>query len=273
MKTVITKNIDGIDIIINTGDAGGLIDPLETKKIVDVEIQKSEHYKTIQQINTQIKVYRNQAQQAKKNSIGAVIPTEKKKFWDEHIFRSKQADELMPDLKEPTAEMGKEYKLLMVKHAIYFNSIPAEGVSEKIIPDEECKNIREKLNEATQKNMLLSRDLKLIKDVRGKVFFKKESDGWKAWQASKIIDNPPSGYVQELTDDEIKEVSEQRENERIAGLNSQAKTAEKENIISGIVARAGIMKNELEVSGDSGALKKAQGWLEKEKKVIENMYK
>ena len=78
MKTVITQKINDYKIIKNIGNAGGMIDPIETKKIVAVEIGKTDIAKQINGLKKQMNIYMSQAHQARRAKNDSKIADEKK---------------------------------------------------------------------------------------------------------------------------------------------------------------------------------------------------
>jgi hypothetical protein len=259
MKTIITQNIDGYDVVIDLDNADKIIDPETTKVIVDKEITKTEIYKNIEQIKNQMQVYANQAYQAIGNAKKAKNKSDIDKFSLEWRDRNAQVKELQVSLKPLAVQFESEYRSLMKKHAIYFNPAPYE----EIITDEQAETIKALMIEATQEGCVVDKTGTKIADNRGKVYFKNTKGIWTRQEISKLGDTPLKGSIElkDLTSEQQVEISKQVEAERISGMTSNNKSVELENIIAGLKQQAISMRSGLEIDGDSKALVKAQEWL------------
>lgn len=270
MKTITTKNIDGLDIITNIGNVDGLIDPEATKKIVKVEILKTDVHKNVEKIKKQMSVYGRQAYEAMKHAKKAKTEADKNKFTAEYNGRSLQFKEEQEKLKPLAVEMSAIYKSMMVEHAEYFH--PKQG--EEIVEDADANRIEQKMIAATASGKLLDRDEKEIHNYVGRVFWQKVQDKWEKWECHSLGIAPFAGSkeMKDLTESEISEISEQIEIDRIAGLKSVNKAAEKASILSGLLTRSAVMKTELDILADSKSLTKAQAWLADETVKVEAKY-
>jgi len=76
-----------------------------------------------------------------------------------------------------------------------------------------------------------------------------------------------------LSESQRAEISLQLETERISKMSKADKAKEKEQRESGLKAQAVQMRNELEISNDKDALKKAQEWLAAELTKLDEVYK
>jgi hypothetical protein len=207
--------------------------------------------------------------QAKKNSKGAATDQEKRRFWDEFKLREGQARELEAELLPLFNDLKKEYAVLMVEKAVHF--IPPEG--EKIVSDAEADACAVKLQEAEAAGKRLDAGLNRVDDYRGNKYWKK-SDKWTLAEITRLGDKPASGAIleSELTASQQAEITEQIERERIAKLSTAARIAERGNVLSALVGRAAAMRSELEILGDSQALKKSQDWLKAETDAVNVKY-
>lgn len=270
MKTIMTQEIDGYDIITNIYSAGGLIDPVATQKVVAVEIEKTDVWTEIEAVKSQMQTYANQAVQARRNSKDATNEADKKRFWDEYKSRQLQMSDLRDDLKPLVIVFNQKRRELTLEHAVYFH--PAQG--EEIITDEHAEAVHAKMVEATTEGKVVDKDLNKIDNFCGRKFWKKVGDTWTKTEISKLGAKPPTGAIDEedLTEPELAEITEQVEIDRIAALSSTEKLAEKNNILAGLVGRAAMMKSELEITGDPDPLGNAQAWLAAETVKVEAKY-
>ncbi len=269
MKTIKTQEIDGYKIITNLYDAGGLIDPEATKKIVFKEMEKETVWKDIDKLKSQMSTYAHQALQAKRNMKDAKTKPEQKKFYDEFIKYQNEMKNLETDLKPLAVHLKEKFKEKMLEHAVYFNVKP----NEEIITDEEGIEIKQAMIDATTEGKLLDRNLEKLSDLRGREYWVKN----KKWIKTVIIrigENPPTGSIEtkDLTIEQKQEITDQLEAERIASLTTIEKTAELANAIQVLAGRAAMMRSELEIQGDPDALKKSQDWYEAEKVIVEAKY-
>ena len=270
MKTIATQKIDGYNIIIGIYDAGGLIDPVATNKVVAVKMAKSEVWKSIEAIKAQMKTYAYQALQAKRNAKNAATESEKRAFVEEANARTFQAQELQGELKPLATELDTIRRAMVVEHAIYFSPKPGD----LIVTDADAENTRAVMVEATAAGQVVDSDLKKIDNFRGKKFWKKSGSEWVGTEITKLGVKPVTGAIEEksLTDIQRAEVSEQIETDRIKALPTAAKTKEKDLVIAGLKSQAGLLKTEYEVLGESKPLEKAQKWLADEIVKVEAKY-
>lgn len=270
MKTITVKNIDGLNIITNIGNVNGLIDPEATKKIVKVEITKTDIHKEIQKIKKQMSVYARQAHEAMKHAKKSSTEADKNKFVTESNARRLQFNEEMEKMKPLAVQLNKEYKTMMVEKAVYFT--PTQG--EEILPDEEVDDIEQKMIAATQAGKLLDRDKNEVDNYVGKSFWKEVSGRWERTDFNIIGVAPVAGSseISDLTEEQVSEILEQLEMDRIDGLSSVNKDVEKNNILALLLTQSAMKKTELDILGDKDALTKAQAWLADETVKVELKY-
>jgi hypothetical protein len=270
MQIIKTKNIDGYDVIIGIGDAGGFIDPEATKKIVNEKIKDIEVFKNIEKVKKQMELYAQQALQAKENCKTAKTKADQTKFFEECKFRKKQIVELQEQQLYPLAkELDNKYKEMLIENAIYFDLPPTDF----FINDEEAEIIKNLMIEATQAGAVVTKKKEKIIDNRGKIFWNK-NEKWEKTIIDILGIEKPENSIEEknLTEEQKMEITEQLETERIENLSAVEKEKEKDLRIQGAIVRAGQMKNELEIQGDNAALKKAQAWLLEETEKINLIY-
>lgn len=270
MKTITTQKIDGYDIITGVHDAYGLIDPVQTRKAVMDKIDKTDEFKALENVRKQMQVYANQAVQAKRNAATAKTEQDKTNFWNEYKQRAQQIKDMEPELKIKFDAVQKKQRNMIKENAVYFK--PKEG--EIFIDENKASNAIDAMKTAIQNGQVVDKDLNLIDDNRGKIFWAKIDTEWKKDQINELGKKPKNGYIEEknLTPEQKTEIGEQLECERIAGLSQSEKDAEKQMMINVAVTKAGIMKNELEVKGVADALEQAQAWLDSEMTIINDKY-
>lgn len=272
MKTIITKNIDGYNIITNFCDANGFIDPENTKKIVNKKIIETDIYKKIHDIKNQTQKLLIQSQNAFKNAKNAKKlkkESEFKKFTEEYNLRNLQIKDLQEDLKLLAIEFEKEYKNLVLQNSVYFE--PKQN--EKIVDDKIAENAKQKMIEAYENNKLLDENLNQIDDYRG-TYWGKNDTIWNKFEIKKIGEQIKNGFINEnkLTDEQKIEISEQLETERISKLSELKKEEEKLSIINSLKLLAVQKRSEFELDGDINALENAKKWLSDEILKVELKY-
>jgi hypothetical protein len=268
MKTIVTKTIDGFEIVDFLSEAQ--IDPEATKPIANKELEKTDVYKTIEGLKGDIKNLAQAAGQAKNNARTATNMNDKKKFMEEVNARWADIKAIEEKLRPLALELVTEQRRLMIVRAKYFT--PKQG--EEIISDEDAAIYLTLLQEAGAESKLVTRDKKKIVNFAGLNFWKKNSGKWAKSEISKIGELPASGATLEasLTDVQRTEISAQMEIDRVMAMTGTEKLAEKDRMLAGILTRAGAMKNELEITGDKSALAKSQVWYTAEVTKVEAKY-
>lgn len=270
MKVITTRKIDGHDVIIDVRSAGGLIDPVATQRVVSGLLPDTEVCKKIESIKAQMSVYAKQMIQAQRNAKQAKNDNEKRAFVDEYRTREINFKEEMKKLEPLAAELKELNREMILKHAVYFT--PATG--DIIVDDEAGEAAKQAMIDATTAGGVADKDLKIIPDNRGKVYWKSVSGKWTRAVVDKLGDVPANGSILEtdLTEEQRAEVQEQVEADRIAALKDADKAAEKASILESLANAAGQLKNKLEVLGDKDALTKAQDWLVEQTQIVNVKY-
>lgn len=274
MKTIKLKIIDGYRIIDSIQSADGFIDPEETKKIVNVKIQKTETFIEISRLKTEMYKYVVQAKQAFISAKNAKTESEKQVFVNEYQKRREDEKGIEEKLKPLAKILKQEYRDLTIANAKY-TGLPA---LEEYREDDEAETIADEMIAATQNNSLLALNddgtRSEIPDYRGKKYWNKKSGSWTGVEISNIGVKPVSGAIldADLTESQREEIAEQHEKERIEKLSAKQKEAEKDSVIDSIAAQADSMRGKLEIQGDKNALKKAQEWYAEQLTEIELKY-
>lgn len=276
MRTRITQNIDGYDIIIGIGEAQ--IDGVATEKVITPLLKETAEYVAVENAKAELSkaaTERYSAQRecgkiqigitmAKDENVKKQLKLELQKaslLYQQKAIEQKEKEEALKPLAQPLIEKRKE---LFMANPVYFQ--PKEG--EAIITPEEAETIEQAMTEATSKNCYLDVNMKQLCDNRGKTAWIKSGGKWSKREITKIGDEIKSGEITEVND----EIIAQLETERIAGLTLAQKAEEKARIISGLLAQSIQMKTGLEIQGDSAALQKSQDWYNAEVSKVEEKY-
>ena len=262
MKTKITQNIDGYDIIIGIGEAQ--IDGVKTIPIATEYLKQTDEYKAVEAKKQELSVILNGAAQALKNARNSKTQSEKNGYVTEYQQALEKSKVIESELKELIAPLQAKQQELILKHAVYFQ--PKQG--EFIITPEEAELIENAMITATGNNCYVDINLKEICDNRGKTAWLKSSGKWSKREITKIGDELKPGEITEIND----EIIAQLEAERIAGLTTAQKAEEKARKIEGLLLQSIQMKAGLEIQGDKDALKKSQDWYNAEVSKIEALY-
>jgi len=277
MKTILTKKIDGYDII--TGFGTPVIDPFATREIVWPKLFESAETKAIiskkteiDELNKMLKDDEKSEHLALMNGVllnGNKLEIEKAK--DDHKRHKIMIEERIKELIPLNNAYEEKRKALMIEHAVYFQ--PKAG--EEIITDEKAAELSKKIM-ALGENEKLSAGGKTIPDYRGKVYFLKGSTGWTEQKIDMLGVVPEKGAIlqSDLTPEQIGEISEQANKKRIEGLTLTDREAEKNGIIDSLAGQAADMRSKLEIQGVSPAkaLTDSKKWYETEVKKVEAKY-
>ena len=262
MKTRITQNIDGYDIIIGIGEAQ--IDGVATMPIVETALRETAEYKSVEAKKQELSVVLNGAAQALKNARNSKTQSEKNGYVTEYQQALEKSKAIENELKELIAPLQAKQQELIFKHAVYFQ--PKQG--EFIITPEEAELIENAMITANLHNNFLDVNMQEICDNRGKTAWIKSGGKWSKREITKIGDEIKPGEITEIND----EIIAQLEAERIAGLTTAQKAEEKARKIEGLLLQSIQMKAGLEIQGDKDALKKSQDWYNAEVSKIEALY-
>ena len=262
MKTKITQNIDGYDIIIGIGEAQ--IDGVATMPIVMTALKETNEYKAVEVKKQELSVILNSAATAMKNARNSKTQSDKNGFVKEYQEALENSKVIESELKELVLPLQAKQKELISKHAIYFQ--PKNG--ETIITTDEATAIETAMISATENNCYVDINLKEICDNRGKTAWSKSGGTWSSRSITKLGDEIKSGEITEIND----EIIAQLESERISKLSAKEKEAEKTAAINSLGSQAAFMRSTLEIQGDSKALEKSKEWYNAEVEKINLKY-
>lgn len=274
MKTIKTKQIDGYTVIESVQSANGFIDPEATKKIVAVEIAKTDVYKQIETLKKQML---DCAVKSKEALAKARQSKQGSKSYDEYVAEYKSQIEkfnsIQSDLLPLATTLKSEFYRLTLEHAVYFNLPDGEELRE----DGEAEEIAAALESAASNNSVVALqggEIIEVVDNRGKRFYQKSGGRWVGAEITRLGETAKKSAIAEadLTDDQRAEIAEQNESDRVAALKPADKEAEKAAVLKSLAQAAASKKAELEITGDSTALETAQEWYKTEAAIVEEKY-
>jgi hypothetical protein len=251
MKTLITKKIDGYEIII--GFSNAVIDPMTSKPIVDELMQKTEEFKILKALID--KADRFAACGFKKQELA--------------LNELNDFESLKQDINIAEEAYNEKFQQLYKENANYFEP----KIGEEIIDDTEYKHLLG-LFENLPMVKKLTRDGQIINDYKGISFFIKIDSRWE-YETINLLGEPlPEGAkpMNELTDDDKREITEQRNKEHFNSLSSEEKEAIRTQALESAMERAAIIKARYELEDDPDPLSKAKSWLESERQKIKEQY-
>lgn len=267
LKTRITQNIDGYDIIIGIGEAQ--IDPVQTNPVMIQNLILTDEYKAVESKKKEMTPICAQILQLKKDHKSATNISDKNKISYEYQKKNEELAVLELQLRDLSVPLLEKQKELIVKHAVYFQ--PKEG--EEIISLEDAEIINTKMSEVADKGMWLDVNLKEICDYRAQTAWIK-TDKWLSREIVKLGDDLKSGEIlqNKLSESQLDEISEQLDLEAISKMSTVEKSVEKALIISNLARQASEMRSTLEIQGDSKALLKSQEWYKSEVEKVNSRY-
>lgn len=274
MKTIKTKQIDGYTVVESVQSANGFIDPEATKKIVAVEIEKTEAYKQIEALKKQmldcaIKARENQAKARQAKQGGKSYD----EYWAAYKAEMEKFNAIQTELLPLAKTLKQEFTRLTLEHAVYFNLPEGEELRE----DSEADEISAALESAASSGTVIALqggEIIEVVDNRGKRFYQKSGGRWVGAEITKLGETAKKSAIAEadLTDDQRAEIAEQNESDRVAALKPADKEAEKAAVLKSLAQAAASKKAELEITGDSKALETAQSWYQSEAAIVEAKY-
>jgi hypothetical protein len=274
MKTIITQNIDGYDVITSLSEAGGFIDPVETRRVIENKIKETDTAKRVEDIHKQMNDLARQGTKLK-SEVKELLKLGKKNEANQAYQKSNEKYAEMkafePELKSLFLKMKEEYRELMINNAVYFQPKPGE----EFVEDAEAEEIKVLLAEAIPAGQVVTKSKEKIVDNRGKEYWQKSAGKWHQSWIDKIGFKPNESmiYINDLSESQRIEIMTQLETERISKMSKADKAKEKEQRESGLRNQARDMSRDLEISNDKDALKKAQEWLAAELTKLDEVYK
>lgn len=236
MRTIITKNINGYDIV--TGIDRPVIDPIATMKKVQNDLN----------VLPELTAFKDKLIE-----------------WQKERQDSERKEILLAELKQLKSELKQKRKEVIKNKAVYFEPKTGEEIIAK--DDPIIKKFRE-----LKKNKALTKEGDSIPDLRGKEYWIRKDGKWVAEKIESIATELPELAKVKLNKTELKEYADQQEVDRINALSAEDKMAEKESVLDGLLNQAAIKKSRLELKEIPDALAKAKQWHENKKSEIELKY-
>lgn len=274
MKTIKTKQIDGYTVIESVQSAGGFIDPEATKKIVAVEIAKTEVYQQIEALKNKMLEHAVKAREAQIKARQAKQGGKAfEEYWTEYKAEMEKFNSIQTELLPLATTLKSEFTRLTLEHAVYFN-LP-EG--EELCEDDAADEISAALESAASNGSVVALqggEIVEVVDNRGKRFYHQSGGRWVCAEITKLGETAKKSAIAEsdLSEAQRAEIIEQAETDRIAALKSTDKEKEKNQVIAGLKSQAAQLKSEYEIEGDAEALTKAQAWYQEQVQVVELKY-
>jgi hypothetical protein len=259
MHTVVTKKVDGIEIIVGIDRL--IVDPEETKKKINPILAESEEIKTLALLRENIAI---KTSQLKRVASGAAkMPVSDLVALQDEIKDLTASTKTAHDLAE------KKRRELIHDNKVYF----APSENEKIVSEDEAEEIKQKINSLGKRHYLTA-DKKVVHDLRGHKYHVKIDGNWKIYKIDRLGEETPAGAKAsgDLTDKDREEISEQAEIERISKLAATEKAKEKDLMLANAKRNAAIKKIEMDFDGDDQSFEKAKAWLEEETEKLNKKY-
>jgi hypothetical protein len=245
MNTVITKNIDGYQIVFGFSQLA--IDPEGTKaKVRELAEQTPEHAALLDKKNELIKICK------KKNKIIGEISSGKggKKKLDELAKVEAEQSEIVRECNEKTGELFETTKKIRENNLEYFG--PTRGEYE--VDDKSLALIQKQLD-ALQPGYLLEYEGGQIPNNRGQKYCLKKGGRWEIKTIEKLGETIPkkAKAPADLEPDEIAAINKQLKIEQVEGLSARQKKLMKQREIESIEEQAVTMRSKLEIKGENAA--------------------
>lgn len=259
MKTVITEKIDGYDIIKGFGDPQ--IEPVETRKKVEEKMKVQPELKEVERKAEEMKrlwKLRHESKDAAKIAYAAEDIKNHAKFVYEVEMRDEQIKTLNLELVELLKKLEEKRQEIWKQNLEYFQ--PKKG--EYFISDDEYKQLGKLAMDAKSKRgNLIDKNGNEVIDNRG-VKYIKEGKVIEIKELGKKVDGP---LISEVSPEEFQRM-------RYSYTSLEDIEKEKQGKINSVMSYALQMRGELEIKGDSEALKKSQDLYKAEVEKIELEY-
>lgn len=251
-KTVLYSEIDGYKII--TGFDIPVIDPVETAKIVNKEIQNTSEW---QAVEGKKKEYAD--------ALGSLRTAASSRDNKAYQGAVNAMEAIQKELHPLVLALNDKIKALRSAHAVYFEPRKGEAIVDAETADGLLKSIK-----GRAEGVFITLDGATVEDNRGKVYFRKVSGRWTRTRITKLGDKIPNGAVMgpDLTDAQRDEA----ERDRITTLAPATAAREKETLEKQAMKDSMTMRAELEIQGDTEALKKSQDRYKAEMGRIKSLY-
>jgi hypothetical protein len=255
MHTVITKRIDGFDIVTGFGERS--IEPIETKKLVANEIKKTDEYKAVEGKQDQMKAALKLAAESGKKSKDAKNQAEKESHYAEKMVRLEQARGYENEIKAMLPSLKSKQKSLIVGLAVYFE--PKAG--EIVKTEAEISTLRDLLDGLNGIGYVTESG-EVIEDNKGVVYCIAGATAWTIEKIKVLGVSVPSGAIlyDDLDSTQKKAVDLQIEINEASNLGAAEKILAKESADATALREAESLRSRLEIQGASDALEQSQAF-------------
>ena len=257
MKTVITKEVDGHQII--TGFDKQVFDPMATKEKVSKILEADETFLIMAQeikglTEKQVNEYKEYWEKVKKNPA-----LREKASYDLFIASQQEIQNRLIEVYKKVAEYKEK---ITKKNAVYF-----EPKKDEIpITDEKYDSLVAKVA-VSKRHQHITIDGNIVEDYRGMDYYIPDGGDWKK-ETKSTLGPLPIGATLEKSP----EVIEGLERRRIKNMTNDQREVEKSAHVAVLTREAAIKMNEMELSGEIDPKVKAREWLDKEKIKLEKKY-
>lgn len=254
MHTIITKRIDGFDIVTGFGERS--IEPIETKKIVAKEIKKTDEYKVVEGKQDQMKATLKLAAESGKKSKDAKNQAEKESHYAEKMVRLEQARGYENEIKTMLPALKIKQKSLIVSLAVYFE--PKAGEIAKT--EAQVMSLWATIESIDGTDSLVSESGEIVEDNRGVIYCISGATVWTIEKIKVLGMSVPTGAI--LYDDldaiQKKAVDLQIEINEASTLSAAEKILAKESADATALREAESLRSRLEIQGALDALEQSQ---------------
>ncbi len=267
MHTVITRRIDGFDIITGFGERS--IEPVKTKKLVAKEIKKTDEFKAVESKQDQMKAALKLAADSGKKSKEAKNKAEKESHYAEKMVRLQQARGYENEIKAMLPDLKKKQKSLTLELAVYFE--PKAG--EIVKTEAQMMSIRASVDRLNG-NGYVTESGEIVEDNRGVVYCKLSGSKWTVRKIGVLGVSVPSGDIlyDNLDADQKKAVDLQLEIDSAASLSAAEKIIAKENADAVALRDAESLRSRLEIQGVDTALEDSQAFYQARQSELDLIY-
>ena len=196
MKTILFKNIDGIDVVV--GFRKLQINPIKTRENFDKKIKTLPEFKELEALSSDYVKYRYQKDVSK----------------DE---LAKKLDKLKAKKEEINSKMGKDSD-----HIAYFEA----KESERVLSDTEHDEYKSLYGKAVENNNYLSMDKTEIPNLKGKEYFIEVNGKLERKKIDKIGLTIPNDAILELSEAQKIDVDKRELSDKISKMSKDEIDAE-----------------------------------------------
>lgn len=218
MRTVITKNVDGFDVVIGFGYA--VVDPMATRARISELMEDDPDKKRAEEISEEINVLFTEANAVAKTRCEEENVTDLKEkykvYYEERAKAQVEIDVKSEELHSCLSKLLVKRNELRVKNPVFFN--PKSG--EELVDDVEYDSLS---NIVVPKGSLLLRDGSLIVDQRDEFYWEKKSQKWIKTKIKKLGFKLPGGakFFDDLSEVNKKEAASQYADNHLSTLSDE----------------------------------------------------